>query len=310
MVKLHVEYVTPEYLYRNRRRFMRGLGLTLAGVGLAACGLATATPTPGGGPTGTPDGRADDRGNRLTPLESVAGFTNYYEFSLSKEASTRLARDLRTQPWSLAVDGLVAQPRTFRTEDLLALGVEERIYRMRCVEAWSMVIPWTGLPLARLLEQVAPQPEARYVRFETLLSPEQMPGQRDNSFDWPYSEALRLDEALHPLTLLATGLYGKPLPPQNGAPVRLVAPWKYGFKSIKAIVRITLVAEQPTTFLMAASPREYGFYANVNPDVPHPRWSQASERVIGSVGRRPTELFNGYDEVAPLYEGMDLRVNF
>jgi len=324
--------VTPEPLYLNRRRLMRGLGLALAGAALSGCGLGAAKPQLGGAPNGrdpdkgdeadltetaipapTPHAsvEGDELGYTLTPYESVIGYTNYYEFTLSKEGAARLARNLRTSPWEVAVDGLVARPRRFSLEDLLAFSQEERIYRMRCVEAWAMVIPWLGFPLARLLQEVAPSAEARYVRFETLADPEQMPGLKDSSFPWPYVEGLRLDEALHPLTILATGLYGKRLTPQNGAPVRLVVPWKYGFKSIKAIIRISLVAEMPTSFWMQASPREYGFYANVNPDVPHPRWSQASERVIGQAGRRKTLLFNGYgDEVAHLYTGMDLRKDF
>jgi methionine sulfoxide reductase catalytic subunit len=207
--------------------------------------------------------------------------------------------------------GLVRNPRTFDLDDLRAFGVEERIYRMRCVEAWSMVIPWLGFPLSRLLNQVEPTSGAKYVRFETLFDPEQMPGQRSGPYEWPYVEGLRLDEAMHDLTILSTGLYGRELLPQNGAPIRLVVPWKYGLKSIKSIVKINLVEDMPVSLWMAAAPREYGFYANVNPDVPHPRWSQATERRIGENGRRDTLLFNGYEEeVAPLYAGMDLRKDF
>jgi len=207
---------------------------------------------------------------------------------------------------------MVNKPGTFGIEDILQkFPREERIYRLRCVEAWSMVIPWLGFPLSKLLEEVEPTSDAKYVRFETLLDPEQMPGQRDGWFEWPYVEGLRLDEAMHDLTILSTGLYGKELLPQNGAPLRLVVPWKYGFKSIKSIVRIDLVSEMPTSLWMAASPNEYGFYANVNPEVNHPRWSQASERRIGETGRRPTLMFNGYEEeVAKLYAGMDLRANY
>jgi sulfoxide reductase catalytic subunit YedY len=215
---------------------------------------------------------------------------------------------LRTSPWDVEVGGLVANPRTFGLEDLLKFEQEERIYRLRCVEAWSMVIPWVGFPLRRLLEEVEPTSEAQYVRFETLYDPDQMPGQERGGWDWPYIEGLRLDEAMHDLTLMATGIYGKQLLPQNGAPIRLVVPWKYGFKSIKSIVKIDLVDEMPVSFWMDAAPHEYGFYANVNPDVPHPRWSQATERRIGKVGRIETLFMNGYaEEVAALYEGLDLE---
>jgi sulfoxide reductase catalytic subunit YedY len=249
--------------------------------------------------------------NELTPFESVAGYNNFYEFSLSKDRVADLARGFQTSPWDLEVGGLVQNPKTFGLEDLLGFEQEERIYRMRCVEAWSMVIPWNGFPLSRLLEEVEPTSQAKYVYFETLYDPDQMPGLKSPVLDWPYVEGLRLDEAMHDLTILATGIYGKELPPQNGAPVRLVVPWKYGFKSIKSIVRIDLVEEMPVSSWMAASPREYGFYATVNPDVPHPRWSQASERIIGQGGRRETELFNGYGElVAHLYTGLDLEKNF
>jgi sulfoxide reductase catalytic subunit YedY len=219
-----------------------------------------------------------------------------------------LAKGFVTSPWTVEVGGLVNNPRTFDLDDLRAFGQQERIYRMRCVEGWSMVIPWMGFPLAELLKEVEPQLEAKYVRFETLYDPEQLPGQKRSWYDWPYVEGLRIDEAMHDLTILATGLYGEPMLPQNGAPIRLVVPWKYGFKSIKSIVKIDLVKEMPVSLWMAAAPHEYGFYANVNPDVDHPRWSQATERRIGETGRRKTLFLNGYaDEVAHLYDGMDLR---
>lgn len=215
------------------------------------------------------------------------------------------------QPWQVEVGGLVSNPKKYTMEELLArFPQEERVYRMRCVEGWSMVLPWQGFPLSKLLEDVEPLPEAQYVGFISVLRPEEMPGQTSLSFPWPYLEGLRLDEARHDLTLLATGLYGDPLTPQNGGPLRLVVPWKYGFKSLKAVVRITLQADQPVTFWNAIAPQEYGFYANVNPSVDHPRWTQSEERRIGENGSRPTLLFNGYDAVAPLYEGMDLRVDF
>ena len=215
------------------------------------------------------------------------------------------------QPWQVEVGGLVKNPQTFSMEELLANFIqEERIYRMRCVEAWSMVLPWTGFPLAKLLEMAQPLPEAKFVAFQSVYRPEKMPGQVGLDFPWPYVEGLRLDEAQHPLTLLATGLYKEPLSPQNGGPIRLVVPWKYGFKSAKALVKITLQADQPVTFWNAIAPQEYGFYANVNPAVDHPRWSQSEERRIGEISSRATLLFNGYDEVAPLYEDMDLTVYF
>jgi sulfoxide reductase catalytic subunit YedY len=218
-----------------------------------------------------------------------------------------LAKDFVTSPWQVQVGGLVNNPKTFDLDDLRRFEQEERIYRLRCVEAWSMVIPWLGFPLSALLREVDPLSSAKYVRFETLYDPEQMPGQNRATYNWPYVEGLRMDEAMHDLTLLATGLYGKELLPQNGAPVRLVVPWKYGFKSIKSIVRIDLVEEMPVSLWMTAAPHEYGFYANVNPDVDHPRWSQANERRIGEFGRRDTLFMNGYaEEVAHLYDGMDL----
>jgi sulfoxide reductase catalytic subunit YedY len=253
----------------------------------------------------------DELGNELTPYSTITSYNNYYEFSMSKTAVADLAEDFKTSPWGVEVGGLVHEPRTFTMEDLLKFEQEERIYRLRCVEAWSMVIPWNGFPLWKLLDLVEPTSEAKYVRFETLYDPNQMPGQKSGVLDWPYVEGLRLDEARHDLTILATGLYGKELTPRNGAPIRLVVPWKYGFKSIKSIVKIDLVAEMPISSWMAAAPNEYGFYANVNPNVPHPRWSQATERRIGEIGRRETLLFNGYgEEVAHLYAGMDLRKFF
>jgi sulfoxide reductase catalytic subunit YedY len=261
----------------------------------------------------TPDNpRSDEIGDKLTPFDDVTNYNNYYEFSTDKLSVARIARDFKTSPWEITVSGLVNNPKTYALEDIRKLyPTEERIYRLRCVEAWSMVIPWEGFPLAKILMDVEPQSDAKYVRFETLYDPEQMPGLRNPFYQWPYVEGLRIDEAMHDLTLLATGLYGKDLLPQNGAPIRLVVPWKYGFKSIKSISRIDLVAEMPTSLWMAAAPNEYGFYANVNPNVDHPRWSQGTERRIGEIGRRETLMFNGYqDEVAYLYKGMDLRINY
>lgn len=330
MKRIDPSEVTPEHLYlswrgswrRSRREFIRAVVAASAGVIAAACAptdfsqsapepsigqspLPLAEPTPTLGGEMRPP-KTDELGNPLTREAVINTYNNYYEFSFEKDQVAGLARFFRTDPWSVEVGGLVNKPRTFDISDLLEFTQQERIYRMRCVEGWSMVIPWTGFPLAELLAQVEPTAEARFVRFETVYRPDEMPGQRSSEIPWPYVEGLRLDEAMHDLTILATGLYGKALRPQTGAPVRLVVPWKYGFKSIKSIVRIDLVAEMPTSTWMALSPREYGFYANVNPNVPHPRWSQATERRIGETKRRPTLLFNGYDEVAGLYEGMDL----
>ena len=299
--------ITPESVYLSRRSFMTGAAALSGAALLAACGGST----PAAEPEGLPQGLTDELGNPTTSFSDITNYNNFYEFTTSKERVADLSREFRTSPWEVEVGGLVANPRTFTLEDLLALEQEERIYRLRCVEAWSMVIPWQGFPLQRLLAEVEPRSNARYVRFETLLDPDQMPGQRSPFYSWPYVEGLRLDEAQHDLTLMATGLYGRDLLPQNGAPLRLVVPWKYGFKSIKSIVRIDLVEEMPTSLWMAAAPNEYGFYANVNPDVAHPRWSQASERRIGETRRRETLPFNGYaEQVASLYSDLDLRTNF
>ncbi len=242
----------------------------------------------------------------------MTNYNNYYEFTTDKEGVAELAQNFHTSPWAVEVGGLVNKPKTYAIEDLTkAFAPEDRIYRHRCVEGWSMVIPWTGFPLAKLLGAVEPTSQAKYVRFETVMRPEEMPGQQSGWYTWPYVEGLRLDEAMNDRALLVTGVYGKPALPQNGAPLRLAVPWKYGFKSIKAIVKIDLVADQPTSLWMAAAPNEYGFYANVNPDVPHPRWSQSTERRIGELRRRKTLPFNGYaDKVAHLYDGMDLRANY
>ncbi len=310
--KILVDEITPEAVYLSRRDVLKALGFLGAGAALAACGLAPREPNEGPAEARLTQ-TTDELGDALTTYQDITHYNNYYEFSLDKEEVARQAKDFPTDPWRITVDGLVNEPRTFSLDDLRQqFPPEERVYRLRCVEGWSMVIPWLGFPLAALLQAVQPKAEARYVRFVSALDPQHMPGvgRYAEAFPWPYTEGLRLDEAMHPLTLMATGLYGKPLPPQNGAPLRLVVPWKYGFKSAKAIVRIELVAEQPATFWHTVAPQEYGFYANVNPNVPHPRWSQASERRIGESRRRPTLLFNGYDEVAPLYAGMDLERYF
>ena len=314
MEKISPFEITPEHLYLSRRKFLTGVSaLVASAVILGACKRQDTLSGPGytdGSELAGAD--RDELGDELTPFDSIISYNNFYEFTTDKEDVASLAADFKTSPWTVTVGGLVNKPQTFDVDDLQRkFGQEERIYRMRCVEAWSMVIPWLGFPLAKLLREVEPRPEARYVRFETLDDPEQMPGQRDKVYTWPYAEGLRLDEAMHELTILATGLYGKPLLPQSGAPIRLVVPWKYGFKSIKSIVKIDLVEEMPTSLWMAAAPREYGFFSNVNPDVSHPRWSQSSERRIGELSRRKTLPFNGYaEEVAYLYEGMDLRKYF
>ena len=288
--------VTPRSVYMNRRQLMVGAG-AMMGAGLI------------GG-----DARAQ---GTLVPntFEEITTYNNFYEFGTRKEDPARNAHTLTTSPWEIVIDGLVDNPGTYSFEQVVeGMTIEERIYRFRCVEAWSMVIPWNGFELADLLERVGVQDGARYVAFETALRPDEMPGVRVPVLDWPYREGLRLDEAMHPLTILATGLYGEPMPNQNGAPIRLVVPWKYGFKSIKSIVRITLTAEEPVATWNATQPSEYGFYSNVNPNVDHPRWSQATERRIGSglfAAREPTLMFNGYEaEVAALYEGMDLAEFF
>ena len=301
MKKIKSSEITPEHLYLSRRKFIVGVG-ALAASTLFFNSCAAPEATSGG----------EEPADKLTSLDSVIGYNNYYEFTTSKNGVDYLARNLKVEPWTVEVGGLVNKPQTFAIEDLLKkFPSAEHIYRLRCVEAWSMVIPWLGFSLANLLKEVEPTSAAKYVRFETLYDPEQMPGQKDKVYDWPYVEGLRLDEAMNELTLLSNGLYGKALLPQNGAPLRLVVPWKYGFKSIKAIVKIELVEEMPVSLWMAAAPNEYGFYANVNPDVNHPRWSQSSERRIGESTRRRTLPFNGYAaEVASLYLGMDLKQNF
>ena len=303
--------ITPEELYQSRRAFLKsGLTITSAAALLAACKPSTIDPAPMA--TASTTGLVDDLGAAATSEEDITGFTNYYEFSSDKLKPTDLARDFITSPWTIQIGGMVSNPQEVSVDYLInRYPITEKIYRMRCVEGWSMVIPWQGFLLKDLIEDVNPTRDARYVRFEGVLDPDQMPGQRYSTYPWPYLEGLRLDEAMHDLTLLATGIYGKTLTPQNGAPIRLVVPWKYGFKSIKAIRRIDFVDEMPTSLWMALSPGEYGFYANVNPNVPHPRWSQASEQRIGESGRRDTLMFNGYEQqVQDLYSGMDLTVDF
>lgn len=314
--------LTPESVYLRRRELLATAAkftATSVFTGTALWGLAGGFRTPKqskgsaaqplDATKAAPPYTVDDE---LTPERDVTTYNNFYELGLSKEDPARLAGTLKLRPWTVVVDGLVNKPTTFGIEDLLAkFPLEERVYRHRCVEAWSMVIPWVGFPLAALLRAVEPLGSAKHVAFTTLLDPVQLPGQERGVLAWPYVEGLRLDEALHPLTLLAVGLYGKTLLGQNGAPVRLVVPWKYGFKGIKSIVRISLVEAQPPTTWALAAPSEYGFFANVNPAVDHPRWSQASERRLGELSKRDTLPFNGYaEQVAHLYSGMDLSRYF
>lgn len=313
--------ITPEDVYINRRKFMKGAGALSIGALLAACGgnipeaQQSATPPASSQQNDSTNitKTTDELGDPVNTFEQITNYNNFYEFTEDKEGVANLSVDFKPAPWAVEVGGLVNNPKTFAIEDIRKLfPSEERIYRLRCVEAWSMVIPWMGFPLSKLLKEVEPTGSAKYVAFTTLFSPEQFPAhKRSGLYPWPYTEGLRLDEAMHDLTILATGMYGKDLLPQNGAPLRLAVPWKYGFKSIKSIVRIDLVDEAPPTLWSTIAPGEYGFYANVNPTVSHPRWSQASERRIGETGRRATLSFNGYEEqVASLYTGMDLSVNY
>jgi sulfoxide reductase catalytic subunit YedY len=302
--------ITPEKLYFSRRKFLRlsaTIGVTAA---LAACGVTSLeNPTPGS--EGTPTATETPLPDVETPYDTIIHYNNFYEFSTDKGAVANMVSEFQTEPWTVEIGGLVDNPVTLTADEIIQkYPASEHVYRLRCVEGWSMVVPWNGFSLNRLLADVGVQPAAKFIAFTTVLRPSQMPGQNDAFFTWPYEEGLRLDEAMHDLTLLVSGLYGKPLPKQDGAPLRIVVPWKYGFKSIKSIVKIEAVADQPRTFWNTTAPNEYGFYSNVNPNVPHPRWTQYSERRLGESGRRPTLLFNGYNEVAPLYEGMDLKVNF
>ncbi len=328
MTKVSRDEITPEHIYLNRRKFMVGIGSAAGALALAACAAPGVQQTGAAGqaappaPVDLPEALAnaeptasaltDELGDPLNEYDVIAGYNNYYEFSMDKEAVAKLSQDFATRPWEVKVSGLVENPTTYSIDDILQrFTQEERIYRLRCVEAWSMVIPWVGFPIAALLEEVKPAAEAKYIKFTTVYRPEEMPGQQRPTLDWPYVEGLRLDEAMNPLAIFATGMYGKPLTASNGAPIRLVVPWKYGFKSIKSIVDIELVEEEPVSTWTAAAAHEYGFYANVNPEVDHPRWSQATERRIGETQRRETLMFNGYeDEVAHLYEGMDLSLYY
>jgi sulfoxide reductase catalytic subunit YedY len=303
--------ITPKRLFLNRRSFLAGAGaLAVAAAGplrriLSPSEVALA---------GTKLQYAQSQfstSEKQTPYNDITHYNNYYEFSTDKYEPAELAKNFKPLPWTVKVEGLVNKPKTYDVDALLKMQLQERIYRMRCVEGWSMVIPWIGIPLSTLLDEVQPNSKAKFVEFTALYDPKRYPGQGRNVLDWPYVEGLRLDEAMHPLTILALGLYGETLPNQDGAPIRLVVPWKYGFKGIKGIVKIKLVDHEPTSTWTRAAPSEYGFYSNVNPNVDHPRWSQAKERRIGEFTKRPTLMFNGYgDQVASLYTGMDLKKNF
>jgi sulfoxide reductase catalytic subunit YedY len=319
--KFRSSEITPESVYLNRRAFMSGAAA--GALGAAAFSLlpgdAEAMPAPPVDklPTlGAAPAAQYKHPDAVTDVKHATTYNNFYEFGLDKDDPHRHAGTLRTRPWRVVVEGLVQKPKTFDIEEILKLApLEERIYSLRCVEAWSMIIPWIGIPLSALLKRVEPLGKAKYVEFLTLVDPEQMPGQKKGLFssgalDWPYVEGLRLDEAMHPLTLLTVGMYGRVLPNQNGAPLRVVVPWKYGFKSAKSIVKIRVTEQEPKTSWNKAAGNEYGFYSNVNPQVTHPRWSQASERRIGELRRRDTKLFNGYAEVGSLYAGMDLVKNY
>lgn len=310
--KIPSSEITPEHIYNDRRNFIKNLGLILGSTALSAFAnksFAALHTLPS-------FAQAKEREKeKLSSLKDITSYNNYYEFGTSKSDPYDYAEKLNIDPWSISIEGSVTKPLKLDLDELIKeMPLEERIYRLRCVEGWSMVIPWVGIPLHALLKKVSPNGNAKYVEFVSLKRPSEMIGQKEDMLDWPYTEGLRLDEAMHPLTILAVGLYGKVLPKQNGAPIRLVVPWKYGFKSIKAITKIRLVEKMPISTWMKANPKEYGFYSNVNPEVDHPRWTQATERRIGESLLSPrlkTQMFNGYkEEVAHLYQGMDLNKNF
>jgi sulfoxide reductase catalytic subunit YedY len=310
--KIPSSEITPEHIYNDRRNFIKNLGLILGSTALSAFAnksFAALHTLPS-------FAQAKEREKeKLSSLKDITSYNNYYEFGTSKSDPYDYAEKLNIDPWSISIEGSVTKPLKLDLDELIKeMPLEERIYRLRCVEGWSMVIPWVGIPLHALLKKVSPNGNAKYVEFVSLKRPSEMIGQKEDMLDWPYTEGLRLDEAMHPLTILAVGLYGKVLPKQNGAPIRLVVPWKYGFKSIKAITKIRLVEKMPISTWMKANPKEYGFYANVNPRVDHPRWSQTTERRVGEsllTPRLKTQMFNGYqEEVAHLYQGMDLNRYF
>ena len=303
MIKFKNSEITPENIYKNRRNFIKKFGLAASSVFLSQNFNVSA------------NALSNQENLKLTEYRYITTYNNYYEFGTSKSDPVERSQEFKTKPWNVIIDGEVENPISLSMEEIISMfPSEERIYKLRCVEGWSMIIPWLGFPLNKLLKKVSPTSKGKFVKFTSVLDPEQMIGQKFPILDWPYKEGLRIDEAMHDLTILVTGLYGKQLPNQNGAPLRLIVPWKYGFKSAKAIVNIKLVEKMPVSSWMKASPREYGFYSNVNPNVDHPRWSQATERVIGEgiiSPRIPTTMFNGYeDEVASLYSGMDLKKNY
>ncbi|HEY3310119.1 MAG TPA: protein-methionine-sulfoxide reductase catalytic subunit MsrP [Anaerolineales bacterium] len=307
--------ITPKQVYLSRRDFIKAAGVLAGSAALAACAPQTpeaarqAAPTPADAAISK---QTDELGFPVNSFEDITHYNNYYEFTTDKGGVAGLASKFKTSPWDVEVYGLVNKPQKYALEDLIKrFQPEERIYRLRCVEAWSMVIPWVGFPLSKLLNEVEPTSAAKFVRFETVTRPSEMPGEQEPFYPWPYQEGLRMDEAMHDLTILATGMYGGELPAQNGGGMRLVVPWKYGFKSIKAVIKIELVSAEPATMWSTIAPNEYGFYSNVNPQVDHPRWSQATERRIGELQRRDTLMFNGYEkQVASLYTGMDLKANY
>ena len=327
--KIHWSEITPEHIYLNRRKFMVGAGSVAVGaLALAACGpgqpaapnaasnvpKVTFKDLPAALASAEPQASTDkdELGDPLNSFEEITNYNNFYEFSQVKESVAPLSQNFNTLPWQVEVTGMVNNPKTYDIDDLIKrFSQEEHIYRLRCVEAWSMVIPWVGFKIADLLKEVDPKSAAKFLKFTTVMRPEEMPGQQTGSLNWPYTEGLRIDEAMNPLAIFATGMYGKPLVPANGAPFRLMVPWKYGFKNIKSIVKIELTDQQPVSTWTDAAANEYGFYANVNPEVDHPRWSQATERRIGELSRRQTLKFNGYaEQVASLYTGLDLRANY
>ena len=311
-VPINPSEITPYSQYISRRAFLKAAGMLTGSALLAAClPIAADTAVPQQEAT-VPPVKRDEFGDPANLFEDITHYNNFYEFSTNKEAVSSLSKNFKAHPWTVEVYGMVNKPKTYAIEDLLnKFTQEERIYRLRCVEGWSMVIPWTGFTLASLLREAQPTSDAKFVRFETLMDEKQFPREGHPLYPWPYTEGLRLDEAMHDLTILGTGLYGQPLPIPDGAPIRLVVPWKYGFKSIKSIVKIELVDKQPGTFWKVINPKEYGFYSNVNPNHPHPRWLQVSERRIGELNRRPTLMFNGYaEQVAHLYDGMNLDLQY
>jgi sulfoxide reductase catalytic subunit YedY len=303
--------ITPKSVYLSRRDFIKAAGLMAGSAALAACApQLTGLPESTSPPQAAVSGKQDELGNPVNSFKDITNYNNYYEFTQNKVGVASLARKFITSLWEVEVYGLVNQPKKYAVEELVKkFQPEERIYRLRCVEGWSMVIPWVGFPLAKLLNEAEPTSDAKFVRFETLMNKDEMQNEGSTFYPWPYQEGLRMDEAMNDLVLLATGLYDGELPAQNGGGIRLVVPWKYGFKSIKAIVKIELVAQRPETFWKTVAPKEYGFYANVNPNVDHPRWSQSTERRIGELQRRDTLMFNGYaTQVAALYQDMDLKL--